>query len=232
MAFKAHSQTYKFKATQFVCTRFQNQPMDPPEFKDANGMAVEFNMDSSILYIHSPGIQVFHLDPQPFDGGEKDSVLTYKFHGISIKGIKCIITHELFLSEKAPHFASFWIEYPDETYMYYVERIWKWVFKRLPLTRIRYIFQLKYYMAEGLPFDRKDLDKINANTLISLVAQQQALFAALVLHLKLDVVQFEKEAERLYQEKTTSVLSHLYTQFGMTPDVLLPEKDDENASTI
>lgn len=83
-------------------------------------------------------------------------------------------------------------------------------------------------MAEqpGLPFDPKNLDKINANTLISLVAQTQAMFVALVLQLKLDVSRFEADAERLYPEKFSEILSHLYTQFGLTPDVLLPEKDD------
>ena len=82
-------------------------------------------------------------------------------------------------------------------------------------------------MANGLPFDKKDLDKINATTLVSLVAQTQAMFVALVLQLKLDAGRFEADAERLYPEKFLAVLNHLYTQFGMTPDVLLPEKDDD-----
>lgn len=118
----AHSQTFKFRATQFMCTRFQNQEMDPPEFKDCHNLAIEFSMDSSILYIHSPNVQVFRLESKPFGGGEKDSVMTYKFNGVDSKGVKCIITHKIYESGEAPHFASFWLEYPDKTYMYYVER--------------------------------------------------------------------------------------------------------------
>jgi len=34
-------------------------------------------------------------------------------------------------------------------------------------------------MEEGLPFNRKDLDTINTNLLVSLIAQQQALFEIL-----------------------------------------------------
>lgn len=115
-------QIYRYKATQFNCTRYQNEPMEPPESKDLKGMAVEFDMDSSILYIHSPNVQVFHLEAKPFGGGEKDSIMTYKFNGVDSKGVKCIITHKIYESEKAPHFASFWLEYPDKTYMYYVEK--------------------------------------------------------------------------------------------------------------
>ena len=116
------AQIEHFKATQFICTRYQGQPMEPPEFKDLKGMAVELDMDSSILYIHSPKIQVFHMDKKPYAGGEKDSILNYKFHATDGKGVKCIVTQELYESEKAPHLASFWLEYPDKTYMYYVEK--------------------------------------------------------------------------------------------------------------
>jgi hypothetical protein len=115
-------QIYKYKATQFICTRFQNQPIEPPEFKDLKGMAVEFDMDSSILYIHSPNIQVFHLNPKPIEAFERDSIATYRFNGIDAKGVKCIVTHKIYESEKADHFAAFWLEYPDKTYMYYLEK--------------------------------------------------------------------------------------------------------------
>lgn len=74
---------------------------------------------------------------------------------------------------------------------------------------------------DGLPFDRKDLDKINTNLLISLVAQQQALFEALLEHYPLPRVQ-ERMLE-LYPVKLQAALSHLYTQYGVTPDVLLPD---------
>jgi|HubBroStandDraft_3_1064219.scaffolds.fasta_scaffold94218_3 hypothetical protein len=116
------AQVMHLKAVQFICTRFENQPMEPPEFQDLKGMPVEFDMDSSILYIHSPNIQVFHLDAKPFAGSNDDSILVYKFHGIDNKGVKCIITQELYESVKAPHLASFWLEYPDKTYMYYLEK--------------------------------------------------------------------------------------------------------------
>lgn len=116
------AQIEHFKATQFVCTRYQGQPMEPPEFKDLKGMAVEFDMDSSILYIHSPNIQVFRLDPKPLDASEKDSIATYKFNGIDQKGVKCMVTSRIYESEKAEHFAVFILEYPDREYWYYVEK--------------------------------------------------------------------------------------------------------------
>ena len=85
-------------------------------------MAVEFDMDSSILYIHSPNLQVFRLNPKPLAAFEQDSIATYKFNGIDQKGVKCIVTSRLYESEKADHFAAFILEYPDKTYMYYVEK--------------------------------------------------------------------------------------------------------------
>jgi hypothetical protein len=121
-ALAGHAQIYKFRAVQFNCTRYQNQPMEPPETKDLKDMPVEFDMDSSILYIHSPNIQVFHLDKKPFAGGEKDSIVNYKFNATDSHGVKCIVTQEIYESEKAPHLASFWLEYPDKTYMYYLEK--------------------------------------------------------------------------------------------------------------
>jgi hypothetical protein len=95
--------------------------MEPPEMHDLKDMPIELNSDSSILYIHSPIVQIFHLDSKPFSVFEKDSIATFKFNGVDSKGIKCIVTHEIYESEKAPHLASFWLEYPDKTYMYYVE---------------------------------------------------------------------------------------------------------------
>ena len=120
---QSDAQVFKFRAVQFICTKYQNQPMEPPEFKDLKNMPVEFDMDSSILYIHSPAMQIFHLESHPFDGGEKDSIMTYIFHGTDQKGIKCIVTHRIYESEKADHFAAFILEYPDKIFWYYVEKL-------------------------------------------------------------------------------------------------------------
>ena len=117
------AQVYKFRAVQFVCTRFQNQPMEPPEYKDLKDMPMEWSVDSSTLTIHSPNIQVFHIDPDPIVREEKDSVVRFKFNAVDNHGVKCLVTHEIYESEKAPHFADFWLEYPDKTYMYYVENL-------------------------------------------------------------------------------------------------------------
>lgn len=118
----AMGQIIHFKAVQFACTRYMSQPMEPPEFKDLDSMRVEFDMDSSILYIHSPTMQVFRLNPKPIEAFEKDSIATYRFNGTDAKGVKCIITHNIYESEKAAHFAAFWLEYPDKIFMYYVEK--------------------------------------------------------------------------------------------------------------
>lgn len=120
--FTAHSQTYKFQAVQFICTRFRNETLEPPEFKDLKDMPVEFDMDSSIIYIHSPNLQIFHLDPKPIRAWEEDSIAIYKFNATDKKGVKCIVSQRVYESEKAPYFAAFVLEYPDKTYMYYVER--------------------------------------------------------------------------------------------------------------
>ena len=77
-------------------------------------------------------------------------------------------------------------------------------------------------MEQGLPFDRNDLDKINTNLLVSLISQQQALFEILFDHLGLKKEDVENRAKVIYPEKTKENLAHLYTQYGMTPDVLLP----------
>jgi hypothetical protein len=122
ISLSAHSQIEHFKATQFVCTKYEGQPVDPPEFKDLKGMTVEFNMDSSILYIHSPNVQVFRLNPKPIAAFEQDSIVTYKFNGIDQKGVKCNVSSRFYESEKADHFAAFILEYEDKTYLYYVEK--------------------------------------------------------------------------------------------------------------
>ncbi|SRR5712692_3845782 len=117
-----NAQVMKFKAVQFICTRYQNQTLEPPEFKDLKDMPVEFNMDSSIFYIHSPTIQVFRLDTKPIGGSEVDSVMTYIFNGVDNKGRKCILTHSIYESESALYFAKIILEYPDKTYLYYLQK--------------------------------------------------------------------------------------------------------------
>jgi hypothetical protein len=123
MAFSANAQVYRFRAVQFICTRYQNEPMEPPEYKDLKDMPMEWSVDSSTLTIHSPNIQVFRIDPNPIVREEKDSVVRFKFNAVDNHGVKCLVTHEIYESEKAPHFADFWLEYPDKTYMYYVEKL-------------------------------------------------------------------------------------------------------------
>lgn len=116
-----NGQVMKFKAVKFVCTRYNNQPMEPPEFKDLKGTPVEFNMDSSILYIYSPKSQVFHFEEKPIGGSEKDSVITYRFNAVDKSGAKCILTQSIYESETAPYLARVVLEYPDKTYLYYLQ---------------------------------------------------------------------------------------------------------------
>jgi len=117
------AQLYRFTASQFICTKYQNQVVDPPEIKNLKNMPVEFDMDSSVLYIHSPSLQVYHLIGKPIEAFEQDSVATYTFWASDFKQVKCKISQKIYESEKAPHYAAFIIEYPDKTYLYYVERI-------------------------------------------------------------------------------------------------------------
>lgn len=119
----AHSQIMKFKAVKFVCTRYENQPMVPPEYKDLKGIPVEFNMDSSILYIRSPSIQVFRFDEKPISGSEKDSVISYRFNSVDKNKVKCILIQKIYESESAPYLAEIIVEYPDKTYIYYLQRL-------------------------------------------------------------------------------------------------------------
>src|SRR5882757_4286115 len=117
----AHSQIVKFKAVKFVCTRYKNQPMEPPESKVLNGISVELNMDSSILYIYSPIVQVFHFDEKPISGSEKDSIISYSFNSVDKNTVRCVLTHKIYESEDAPYLAEIILEYADKTYMYYLQ---------------------------------------------------------------------------------------------------------------
>jgi hypothetical protein len=74
---------------------------------------------------------------------------------------------------------------------------------------------------ESFPFDAKDLNRINTNLIIGILAQQQVLFDVLFQHFGISRDQMLLEI----QEKEKSIVSHLYTLYGMTPDVLLPDKD-------
>jgi len=78
---------------------------------------------------------------------------------------------------------------------------------------------------EGLPFDRKSLDIVNANLLISVSAMQSVCLEILRKHLEIPDLEMKKEIETLYNQKKSDILSHLYTQYGMTPDVLLRPDD-------
>jgi hypothetical protein len=80
-------------------------------------------------------------------------------------------------------------------------------------------------MEQEVSFDSKNLPRINTSLLISLIAQQQALSDLLIQHLGLPKDQTQAEIAAKAAEKMQSILGHLYTQFGMTPDILNPEKD-------
>jgi hypothetical protein len=116
------TQVLKFKAVQFICTKYQNQPLDPPEFQDCHNMLVEFNQDSSFLRIHSPNIQLFTLERKPIFMQEKDSVLFTLFAGKNAKGEKCRILFKLYERETDKYWASVTIEYPDKIFMYYLQK--------------------------------------------------------------------------------------------------------------
>lgn len=92
-----------------------------PSEADLKDMAVEFDMDSTILTIHSPTIQVFHLQNKPVSYSDVDSVITTVFAGIAKNGKKCNVIITFYKSQSAQHFVCFKIEYYDETYMYYAD---------------------------------------------------------------------------------------------------------------
>lgn len=77
-------------------------------------------------------------------------------------------------------------------------------------------------MADALPFEPKDLNKINTNLLIGVLAQQQILFDILFQHFG-----FSRDQMLLaIQEKENAIVNHLYTLYGLTPDILMPDKDE------
>jgi len=78
-------------------------------------------------------------------------------------------------------------------------------------------------MEQGLHFDKKDLHTINTNLLVSLIAQQQALFEILFDHVGLPQEGRDERIDGLYRKRVEIALGHLYTQYGLTPDVLLPD---------
>lgn len=117
-----YAQTFTYKAVQFVCTRYQNQPLEPPEFKDCNGFPIDFDIDSSTLNIHSPNGQFFRMIVIPGSYKETDSITEVKFNAMDKKGAKCRISVELYPRDKSKHDGCFWLEYPDKIYMYFVEK--------------------------------------------------------------------------------------------------------------
>lgn len=123
MGSTSQSQVYKFKAVKYVCTRYQNQDMEPPEIKESKGIPVEFDMDSSILYIHSTIMQKFVFEGKPILYSEKDSIMRLKFNSIDKKGAKCLVTQDIYESELAEYYTAFIIEYPDKTYIYFLQRL-------------------------------------------------------------------------------------------------------------
>lgn len=118
----AHSQVMKFRAVKFVCTRYNNQDMDPPESKNLKGTPVELNMDSSILYIHSPTLQVFQFNDKPLEVSEKDSIMSYSFFSVDKNKVKLTLTHLIYESGSAPYFAAVILDYRDKTYIYYLQK--------------------------------------------------------------------------------------------------------------
>lgn len=77
-------------------------------------------------------------------------------------------------------------------------------------------------MEQGLPFEPKDLNKLNADLLIGLFVQHQALFDVLIEHLGLSYPDYLKKMV----EKEQDLLSRLYAQYGSTPDLSDPGKTD------
>lgn len=122
LSLSGKSQIMRFKAVQFICTRFQNQAMDPPEFKDLDSLKVEWDMDSTILHIHTHTEQRYTLNRNPISSENTDSMVVTKFNGIDRLGVSCSVTMVIYKLDKFPHLALIGIEYPDKTYMYYVEK--------------------------------------------------------------------------------------------------------------
>jgi len=115
----AFSQTMQYKAVQFVCTKYQGKELDPPEIKELTGFPIQFDMDSSILFIQSPKMQRFVLDAKPISFSEDDSTIYTLFNAVDEKGRKCKITAYVYKRESDKYAAEFWMEYPDKKYVYY-----------------------------------------------------------------------------------------------------------------
>lgn len=124
ISIKGHAQIMKFQAVQFICPRFQNALLDPPEFHDCKNMPVEWDMDSSFVYIHSPSEQIFHFNKSPIAMEEKDSVLTTQFKAKNMKTYtNCYITLKVYERGTDKYFASITIQYPDNTYIYNLQKM-------------------------------------------------------------------------------------------------------------
>lgn len=117
---KADSQVLKFKAVEFIALRYENKAVDPPMRKACDSFLVNLDMDKSILDIHSPKEQVFNLTPLKDAYGENDTVAILRFDGKNDKG-DCRIKIIFYKLPNRLHPESFVLEYPDKTYMYYLE---------------------------------------------------------------------------------------------------------------
>lgn len=118
----ASAQVNRFTATQFICTKYMGQNLDPPEFHDLKNMPIEYDENKNIVYIHSPALQTFRLGAPVLMDDAEDSLCKYHYEAIDHKGKKCILTEIIFKTKKPDHFAVFMLEYPDKAYWYYVEK--------------------------------------------------------------------------------------------------------------
>ena len=117
-----NAQVDKFRAVEFVITKYQGKDVKPPFREAVNNYPVTLNSDSGTFSIKGPKEQLFTIKNDPSGYKETDSTLTIRFTGIDREGANCYVVAVFAKLETAKHDGFFIIAYADKSYIYYVER--------------------------------------------------------------------------------------------------------------
>ena len=77
----------------------------------------------------------------------------------------------------------------------------------------------------SLPFDGKELNRVNTQILLMIHSFQHAAVDVIIDHLSFPQSEKDQmliELNSLAQKKMDTLIAFLYTQFGLTPDILKP----------
>jgi hypothetical protein len=117
------AQIDKFRAVEFVMTRYQGKEVAPPFHQAIDNYPVILNGDSGTFSIKGPKDQFFDIKNDPSGFNQTDSAITVRFNATDREGTNCYIIAVFTKLESAKHDGFFIVAYPDKSYLYFVERV-------------------------------------------------------------------------------------------------------------